>query len=43
MVVVGSLCVFFIRWRKFSSIPSFLIVYFLKLGIDVAIISWPFG
>ena len=42
-LVIGSLFIFFIRWRKFPSIPSFLIVYFLKLGIDVAIISWPFG
>lgn len=30
MLVIGSLFIFFIRWRKFPSIPSFLIVFKIR-------------
>lgn len=31
VIVIGSLFIFFIRWRKFPSIPSFLIVLLFKI------------
>lgn len=41
--VRGKACSMILVIGFFPSIPSFLRVYFLKSGMDVAIISWPFG